>query len=47
MPLKIRHLCKKPPMFWLSLKAKQKSPVIKGKWEIIAYYMVLHSPQKL
>ena len=38
---------KKPPTFWLSLKAKQKTPVIKDKWKITAYYMVLHSLQKL
>lgn len=37
----------KPSTFWLSLKAKQKTPVIKDKWKITAYYMVLHSLQKL
>lgn len=47
MPLKIYHLGKKTPTLCLSLKAKQNSPVIMDKWKIIAYYMVLHSLQKL
>lgn len=50
MTLEIHHTGeggKKPPTFWLSLKAKQKTPVIKDKWKITAYYMVLHSLQKL
>ena len=49
MALTIHHIGegKKPPTFWLSLKAKQKPPVIKDKWKITAYYMVLHSLQKL
>lgn len=51
MTLEIHHTGeggkKNPPTFWLSLKAKQKTPVIKDKWKITAYYMVLHSLQKL
>lgn len=49
MALTIHHIGegKKPPTFWLSLKAKQKPPGIKDKWKITAYYMVLHSLQKL
>lgn len=38
---------KKSPTFWLLLKATQKAPVIKDKWKITAYYMVLHSLQQL
>lgn len=47
MTLKNSTSWEKPPTFWLPLKAKQKSPVIKGKWKITDYYMVLHSLQKL
>lgn len=50
MPLEIHHTGEggeKTLTFWLSLKARQKPPVIKDKWKITAYYMVLHSLQKL
>lgn len=47
MPVKIHHIgegAKETPTFWLS---EQKPPVIKDKWKITPYYMVLHSLQKL